>query len=121
MLKRLKYGFPLSILFLIISRYITEASTLSVLLLLLSIFTMAFALSEEIIRQTIHIKIAIILFFTVLIVFVAGLLLPFELEYDGLSIFGLQIYLIIIIMSFIAISFMVEKVMLYIKIKNKVK
>lgn len=121
MLKRLKYGFPLSILFLIISRYITVASTLSVLLLLLSIFTMAFALSEEIIRQTIRIKIAIILLFTVLILFIGGLLLPFELDCGGLKIFELQIYLIILIMSFIAISFLVEKIMLYIKIKTKVK
>lgn len=121
MLKRLKYGFPLSILFLIVSRYIGEAIKLSVCLLLLSTFMMAFALSEEIMRQTIHIKIAIILFFTILIVFIGGLLLPFELDYDGLKIFELQVYLIIIIMSFIAISFMVEKVMLYIKIKTKVK
>lgn len=121
MLKRLKYGFPLSIVFLIISKYVTEADTLSVCLLLLSTFTMAFSLSEEIIRQRIHIKIAIILLFTVLIVFIGGLLLPFELEYGGLKIFELQVYFIVLLMAFIATSFMIEKIMIYIKVKTKVK
>lgn len=119
MLKRLKYGLPLSILLLITSRYITEVNSLSISLLLLSIFTMAFALSEEVIKQRCHIKFALILLFVLLILAVSGLLLPLDLDYGGVHVFQIQIYAIMILMVFIAISFVVERVMLYIKIKIK--
>lgn len=121
MAKRLKYGFPISIILLVISRYIPSANVFSISLLLISVILMAIAISKEVMKQSSHIKIGIILLFVLLILSIITLFLPVERGYVSPKIFDMQIWSILFLLTFIAISFLIEKIVLYIKIKTKVK
>lgn len=119
--KRLKYGFPIAMILLVISRLIEMEKTVSAALLFGSTLIMFFSISKLVMDQKIHIRLAIILLFILQLIGIGSLMLPISLNgSNAFQFIGLMI-LVIILIAFIALSFLLEKIKLYIQLKRMEK
>lgn len=119
--KRLKYGFPIAITLLAISRFVETTNAVSAGILFLSTLIMMISISKEIVKQAIHIRISIVILFALHLIGVGLLMLPNSIANPRFDQFIWLIVLMLVLIAFIAISFLFEKVKRYMQLKKMEK